>query len=302
MKIQLQLKRTLSIIGRSAVTLVILVGSSFAAAQLWRHYQIDPWTRDGRVRADVVQIAPDVSGLVTHVEVTNDQPVKRGQALFYIDRDRYALALRQAEAAVAMQRVALAQSRREAARNVSLGDLVAAEATEQTATRVAAGEAALAQAICARDLAALNLQRTVVIAPVDGYLSDMALQVGDYVAAGKPAMALIDAQSVRVEGYFEETKLKRVHIGQRVTVQLMGENERLHGSVQSIAMGIEDRDRAASANLLPNVNPVFNWVRLAQRVPVRITLDSPPNDVRLVVGRTATVAVDEDSAGARARP
>jgi multidrug resistance efflux pump len=302
MNINSRIKDALLYAGRMGVTLAVVAAAVFAGRLLWRHYQVEPWTRDGRVRADVVQIAPDVSGLVTRVEVANDQPVARGQALFYVDRDRYALALRQAEAAVAAQRAALAQFQREDRRNAQLGDLVAAEITEQSAARVAAGEAALAQANAARDLAKLNLQRTVVVAPTDGSLSDLTLRVGDYVTAGKPVLALIDRQSLRVEGYFEETKLKRVHVGQPVTVQLMGESELLHGHVQSIANGIEDRDRAASANLLPNVNPVFNWVRLAQRVPVRIALDREPSDVRLVIGRTATVAVVEAPASRRAQP
>ncbi len=302
MNINSKVKDALLYAGRMSVTLAVVAAAVFAGRLLWRHYQVEPWTRDGRVRADVVQIAPDVSGLVTRVEVANDQSVARGQALFYVDRDRYALALRQAESAVAAQRAALAQFQREDRRNAQLGDLVAAEITEQSAARVAAGEAALAQANAARDLAKLNLQRTVVVAPTDGSLSDLTLRVGDYVTAGKPVLALIDRQSLRVEGYFEETKLKRVHVGQPVTVQLMGESELLHGHVQSIANGIEDRDRAASANLLPNVNPVFNWVRLAQRVPVRIALDREPSDVRLVIGRTATVAVVEAPATRKAQP
>jgi multidrug resistance efflux pump len=286
-----KLRAALPYIGRMAVTLAVVALAAVAGRRLWAYYQVEPWTRDGRVRADVVQIAPDVSGLVTRVDVANDQPVRRGQPLFYVDRDRYALALRQAEAAVAAQRAALAEARREAARNAQLGELVAAETTQQSQAKVDQDAAALAQAEAARDLAALNLQRTVVVAPTDGYLSDLALRVGDYVTVGKPVLALIDAHSFRVEGYFEETKLARVRVGQPVDVRIMGEPGVLRGHVRSIAVGIEDRDRAAGANLLPSVNPTFSWVRLAQRVPVRIALDNPPSDLRLIAGRTATVAV-----------
>ena len=286
-----KLRAALPYIGRMAVTLAVVALAAVAGRRLWAYYQVEPWTRDGRVRADVVQIAPDVSGLVTRVDVANDQPVRRGQPLFYVDRDRYALALRQAEAAVAAQRAALAEARREAARNAQLGELVAAETTQQSQAKVDQDAAALAQAEAARDLAALNLQRTVVVAPTDGYLSDLALRVGDYVTVGKPVLALIDAHSFRVEGYFEETNLARVRVGQPVDVRIMGEPGVLRGHVRSIAVGIEDRDRAAGANLLPSVNPTFSWVRLAQRVPVRIALDNPPSDLRLIAGRTATVAV-----------
>lgn len=285
------LRNALSYGGRMAVTLAVLALALLAGRRLWVYYQVQPWTRDGRVRADIVQIAPDVTGLVTRVDVADNQPVRRGQPLFYVDRDRYALALRQAESAVAADRAALAEARREAARNIGLGDLVAAETTQQAQAKVDQDQAALDQALAARDLAQLNLKRTVITAPADGYLSDLALRVGDYVTAGKPVLALIDSGSFRVEGYFEETKLRGVRVGQAVDVRIMGEPGALRGHVQSIAAGIEDRDRAPGATLLPNVNPTFSWVRLAQRVPVRISLDQPPKDLRLIAGRTASVAI-----------
>jgi RND family efflux transporter MFP subunit len=310
-----RLKKTASI----AATLILLALAGIAGWRLWGHYQQDPWTRDGRVRADIVEIAPDVSGLVTRVAVTHDQQVKRGQLLFSIDRARYDLAVRQAEIAIASQksaipvqnaliasrRAALAQAQREAARNDGLGSLVAQEAVEQSHSKVAEDKAALdqaeaaltqatvvvAQAEAARDLAELNLARTDVFAPTDGMLSDVGLRIGDYVTPGKPVMALIDGASLRVEGYFEETKLPRITLGARVEVRLMGEEKPLLGHVQSIAGAIEDRERAPSTSLLPNVNPTFAWVRLAQRIPVRISLDQPPADIRLIAGRTANVTI-----------
>lgn len=284
-------KSILMTTARVAVTGAVVIAALVGGKALWTHYQVDPWTRDGRVRADVVQVAPDVSGLVTRVEATNDQTVKAGQPLFYVDRERYALALRQADAAVEAQRAGLAQARRELTRNRALGDLVAGEVTEQSLSKVELSQAALSQALAARDVAVLNLKRTVVLAPTDGFLSDLTLRTGDYVTAGKPVLALIDSRSFRVEGYFEETKLSGLRIGQPVSIKVMGEDRPLKGHIQSIAAGIEDRDRAASGNLLPNVNPTFSWVRLAQRVPVRVALDQTPHDLRLIAGRTATVAV-----------
>ncbi len=285
------LKTILPYAGRVAVTGVVVAAALVGGKALWTHYQVDPWTRDGRVRADVVQVAPDVSGLVTRVDAINDQTVKAGQPLFYVDRERYALALRQADALVTAQRATLAQARRELTRNRTLGDLVAGEITEQSQSKVEQSSAALAQALAARDVAALNLERTVVLAPTDGFLSDLTLRTGDYVTAGKPVLALIDARSFRVEGYFEETKLSSLRIGQPVSVKVMGEDRALKGHIQSIAAGIEDRDRGLSSSMLPNVNPTFSWVRLAQRVPVRVALDQTPRDLRLIAGRTATVAV-----------
>jgi multidrug resistance efflux pump len=285
------LKTVLPTLGRFAVTAAVVAAALVGGRALWTHYQVDPWTRDGRVRADVVQVAPDVSGLVTRVEAVNDQTVKAGQPLFHVDRERYALALRQADANVAAARATLFQARRELVRNRALGELVAAESTEQSASKVEQAEAALAQADAARDVAKLNLERTVVHAPTDGFLSDLTLRTGDYVTAGKPVLALIDSRSFRVEGYFEETKLSGLKIGMPVSVRIMGEPGVLKGHIQSIAAGIEDRDRVAGANLLPNVNPTFSWVRLAQRVPVRVALDQTPDDLRMIAGRTATVAV-----------
>jgi len=316
------LKDTLYHAARIGLTLVLVVAAVFAGWRLWTFYEKEPWTRDGRVRADVVQIAPDVAGLVTEVAVRNDQKVARGQLLFKIDRARFELALRQAETAIATQEAAiavqkaaveqhranLAELQREAARNDSLGSLVAREITEQSHAKVAVEQAALAQAMAqvaqaetavaqaeaARDVARLNLERSEIHAPSDGIMSDVAVKVGDYVSPGRAVVGLIDSASLRVEGYFEETKLRKMKVGQKVQVALMGETRIITGHIQSIAGAIEDRERGASASLLPNVNPTFSWVRLAQRIPVRIALDQVPDDLRLIAGRTATVTVIPD--------
>ena len=275
---------------RVAATLIFVVVALFAIKKIWIYYQIDPWTPDGRVRADIVQIAPDVFGLVTNLAVSNDQQVKRGQLLFQIDPSRYLLALREAQAELAARRAVLKQLQREARRNQALGELVATENQEQVAARVNEAQANLDLSLAKCDLAQLNLERTSVVAPVDGILSDLNLRAGNYVTTGKPVMALIDANSYRVEGYFEETKLQHIKVGQSAQIRLMGSPEILRGHVQSIARGIEDRDRISGTNLLPNVNPTFSWVRLAQRVPVRIVLDNPHN-AALIAGSTASVSL-----------
>ncbi len=284
-------------IGPVAITLIAVTLALVAGGRIWYRYQVEPWTPDGRVRADIVQVAPDVAGLVTQLSVINDQPVKQGQVLFQIDPVRYELALRQAEARLESARTTLIQARREAARNHALGNLVANENKEQGSSRVEVAAAALAQAQVERDEAALNLERTTVRAATDGILSDLNLRVGNYVSAGKPVLALIDSSSFRVEGYFEETKLGRIHVGQTAQVRLMGDDRVLQGKVVSIASGIEDRDRTAGNNLLPNVNPTFSWVRLAQRVPVRVALDGTPDQLGLVAGRTASVTILPEQEG-----
>lgn len=278
-------------IGRVGITLLATAGALFAGWQLWRHYEVEPWTRDGRVKAYVVQVAPDVTGQVTKVYVHDNQQVKAGDVLFDIDRARFALALRQAEAAENAARVALNQAEREARRNVALGELVAQEAREQGQSRVEQAGAALAQAVVNRDTARLNLERTRVVSVVNGAVTNLDLRPGAYVSASHPVMALVDRGSFYVEGYFEETKLQAIHLGDPVTVSLMGAGQTLRGHVESFAEGISDRDRSTGSNMLPNINPTFNWVRLAQRIPVRVALDAVPQDVRLVAGQTATVQV-----------
>jgi len=285
------MNRLTSTLTRSAATIVIVLAAILVAIWMWRHYERSPWTRDGRVRADVVRVTPDIGGLITSVAVHDNQTVRAGDLLFVIDTPRYELALEQANAQVASVRATLGQARRTSNRDLALGDLVATEAHEQNVAAVATAQAALAQAISARDAAALNLKRTHVLASVNGVVTNLDLHPGDFVAAGQQAMALIDSDSLRVEGYFEETKLPMICLGAPVRVQLMGEGRDLHGHVDSIAYGINDPTRSDSGNLLPTVDPTFSWVRLAQRIPVRVKLDSVPPDIRLITGRTATVTV-----------
>ncbi|WP_420140081.1 efflux RND transporter periplasmic adaptor subunit [Sphingomonas sp.] len=278
-------------LGRLAITLLLVAAALLVAVWLWHRYERDPWTRDGHIRADVVRVTPDVSGLVTQVAVRDNQRVKPGDLLFVVDRPRFALALAQADAAIASARATLNQARRESARDLALGDLVAAETHEQNVARAATAAAALAQAQTSRDQAVLNLQRTTVRATVNGTVTNLDLHPGDYVAAGQQALALVDDDSIRVEGYFEETKLPRIRIGDPVRVQLMGDAAPIRGHVDSISAGISDSERTNAGNLLPTVNPTFAWVRLAQRIPVRVKLDQVPAGTRLIAGRTATVTI-----------
>lgn len=285
------MNKLISTLTRSAATIILVLFAIIVAFWLWNHYERSPWTRDGRVRADVVRITPDISGLVTEVTIHDNQIVTAGDLLFVIDTPRYHLALQQAQALVASAQASLDQAQREAKRDVSLGDLVSAESHEQNLAKVLTARAALAEALSAEDSAALNLSRTRITAAVNGIVTNLDLHPGDFVAAGQQAMALVDSDSLRVEGYFEETKLPLIQVGAPVTVRLMGESRDLKGQVESIASGINDSSRSSSGNLLPTVEPTFSWVRLPQRIPVRITLTEEPGNIRLIPGRTATVTV-----------
>ncbi len=221
----------------------------------------------------------------------DNQSVQKGDLLFTVDAPRYKLAVDQAQAAIVAQLPALNEAKQEAARNAGLGDLVAAETTQQSQSKVAQLEAALAQSKVALQTAQLNLERTEVRAPIDGVVTNFDLQPGNYATAGRPLFAVLDRKALYVVGYFEETKLKAIHAGDPVHVKLMGDNAVIDGHVDSIASGIGERDTTTNGDLLANPNPTFSWVRLAQRIPVRVTLDRIPANVQLVAGRTATVEV-----------
>lgn len=279
-------------LGRLLLTAIVVVAALAVGRELWVYYMEQPWTRDGRVRADVVQVAPDVSGFVTEVLVKDNQKVHRGDVLFKIDRERFALALRQADASVVGHQATLDQANADLKRYSALTtDAVSQQKQEQVLATQLQARAAFDQAVADRAVAQLNLDRSEVHASVNGVITNMDLRPGAYVTAGKGVMALVDIDTLHVEGYFEETKLARIRIGDKVQVRLMGEKVALLGHVESIAAGIEDRDRAEGASLLANVNPTFSWVRLAQRVPVRIALDPVPENMSLVAGRSATVEV-----------
>ncbi|RKP52218.1 efflux RND transporter periplasmic adaptor subunit [Trinickia fusca] len=278
------------LLGFIATALVFVVALTIGRA-LWIHYMDEPWTRDGRVRAEIVNIAPDVSGAVVELDVADNQLVKKGQVLMRIDPAHYQVAVEQAEAAVAARLAEWQMRRQDAARRADLDSLVVSKESRENASQTAASaEAQYRQALAALDAAKLNLARTTINAPVDGYVTNLAVYRGDYATAGTPKLAIVDSHSFWVYGYFEETKLPRVKIGAKAEMRLMS-GITLKGHVESISHGIYDRDNPQSRELVADVNPTFNWVRLAQRVPVRIHIDEVPAGVELSAGTTCTVVV-----------
>jgi RND family efflux transporter MFP subunit len=283
---------TKSFLPRFLVTLAVVLVAGFVAWQLWIYYMQDPWTRDGRVRADVVEIAPDVSGLVAQVFVRDNETVHAGDKLFQIDPVRFTLAVRQAQAAVAKAQAQYDEASRDAKRYDSLsGNAVSDLTRDQSSTQALEAQAELDQAQADLDTANLNLSRATVVATVNGVITNFSMRPGDYVTTGTAVAALVDSDSLYVDGYFEETKLPRIAIGDSATISLLGGGPAITGHVQSIDAGIADNERVAAPNLLADVNPTFTWVRLAQRVPVRIALDHVPAGTRLIAGLTATVAI-----------
>jgi RND family efflux transporter MFP subunit len=274
-------------------TLLVVCLALILGRLLWVHYMNDPWTRDGRVRAEVITIAPDVAGLVTEIAVRDNQWVNKGDLLLQIDPEHYEIAVHQAEATVAARKATLAMRQQNARRRADIDSLVVSRENREDASSAAlAAEADLRQAQAQLESARLNLKRTRVLAPVDGYVTNLSVFKGDYAAAGAPKLAVIDAHSFWVYGYFEETKLPHVQVGAAAEMRLMS-GQTLRGHVESIARGIYDRDNPQSRELTADVNPTFNWVRLAQRVPVRIALDPLPEGLLLAAGTTCTVVLED---------
>ncbi|MGY8667280.1 HlyD family secretion protein [Bradyrhizobium sp. UFLA05-109] len=286
------MKAALNLLRRFSLTAIMALVALWAGYKLWDYYLQEPWTRDGHVRADVVPVAPDVSGFVTDVLVRDNQQVQRGAVLFRIDRARYDIALKQAEAVLLGKRATLEEANADLKRYsaLTLDETVSKQRIDQVVATQGSAQAAYDEAVADLSLAKLNLERSEVRASVNGVVTNVELRPGTYVTSGKGVMALLDSDTLRVEGYFEETKLPRIHRGDAVNVRLLGSDHLLRGRVDGIAAGIEDRDRSEGATLLANVNPTFNWVRLAQRVPVRIALDRAERS-ELVAGATATVEV-----------
>lgn len=275
-------------------TLLVLALAIWIGRTLWVHYMNTPWTRDGRVRADIINVAADVNGYVVNVPVKDNQLVKKGDVLLEIDPEHYEIAVKQAQSLVASRKATWEMRKLNAHRRADMDNLVISKENRDDATNIA--DSALADyqhALAQLDAALLNLKRTQVLATVDGYVTNLNVHRGDYARVGDPKMAVVDKDSFWVYGFFEETKLPHIRVGDKAELQMMS-GEVLKGHVESISRGIYDRDNPESRELVADVNPTFNWVRLAQRVPVRIQIDEIPEGFLLAAGTTCTVIVQQD--------
>ncbi len=276
------------------VTLIAVALAGGLGSAMWAAYVAAPWTRDGTVLAYVVTIAPQISGLITKLPVHDNQFVHRGDLLAVIDPTDYALAVARAEATADQARLNAQNARREAERRAQLTTLeTSVEEKQRYQTTAAADDAAARQADAALAAARVNLERTTLRSPVNGYVTNLLQQQGNYANVGESLISVVDADSFWVAGYFEETSLARIHEGDPATVKLMGYRATIRGHVDSVARGIAVANVQPGGGGLATVNPIFTWVRLAQRIPVRIHIDRVPPGVRLVVGQTTSVQIDE---------
>jgi len=269
--------------------------------QLWRAYVLAPWTRDGRVSAQVIRIAPEVSGQIDQLLAGDNQWVAKGDLLYRIDARAYRLTQQQRAAEFAEARSVFEQRSAQFKRRAQLAGAIAREEIDNAARDLAVAQARLDAAGSQLAHAQLDLDRTAIRSPVDGYVTQLRLQVGDYAQAGNTNLFVVDAHSFWITGYFEETKLPSVRIGAPVSIKLMGFAPLLEGHVASMGRGIADANELRDDNGLPRVSPTFSWIRLAQRVPVRIELDRVPDGVELAAGMTASVEVTQSNAAPRWR-
>jgi multidrug resistance efflux pump len=278
---------------RYLITGITVLVAFLLAYALWWHYLRSPWTRDGRVRAEVVNVASQISGQVTALYVLDNQTVKKGDPLFEIEPIDYKLALDQAEAMVNTRQLDLTIAQQDSERRQKLGaQAVSAEERNTSASNAQVALAAYQSAVATRDQAKVNLGRTKILSPVNGYVTNLTLRVGDYATPGQTKLTVVDSDSFWVVGYFEETKLPRIHEGDYAHIRLIGWHPEIAGHVESVARAIADTNENASGQGLANVDPIFTWVRLAQRLPVRIKIDRVPDPVKIAAGQTCTIVLD----------
>lgn len=277
---------------RLAATGVILLFAFVAAAFVWEFYVAAPWTRDGSVRVQVANIAPQVSGQIVSLRVQDNQFVHKGDLLYVIDPVDFEVAVTSADAEVKNREADLQVKNAQSARRQALTTVsTSVEEKQQFAGAAKIAEATLESAQAQLRQAKVNLGRTQVKSTVNGRVTNLLMRVGDYARTGTSNISIVDTDSFWIDGYFEETKMANIHVGDAADVKLMGYDPHISGTVESITLGISTANAAASTQGLPDVNPVYTWVRLAQRVPVRVRIDKKPADMPLVAGMTATVVV-----------
>ena len=275
------------------ITLATIAVAVVLGRAMWDAYMGAPWTRDGTVRAYVVTMAPEVAGRIVELPVADNQFVHKGDLLMVIDPTNYKIAVSLNEAAVQQAQANAQNAEREAKRRQQLTDLAATTEEKQTyASNAIATQAQYQQAQANLDQARVNLKRTDIRSPVNGWVTNLLAQLGDYVNVGQNEISLVDADSFWVDGYFEETNLGSIQVGDPASVKLMGFSQIVRGHVGSIARGINVANAQPNGQGLATVNPIFTWVRLAQRIPVRVHIDQVPEGVVLAAGMTATVQID----------
>lgn len=275
-------------------TIIVAVIAVLAGWWMWNYYMQSPWTRDGKVRAEQVSITPQISGSISELNIKDNQLVNKGDILFVIDKTPFQIAELNAQAQLAKAQSDLTKADNEARRRRNLSqNFISAEDLDSALLNVKAMQATVAATQASLRHAQWQLAQTVVKAPVTGWVTNLSTRTGDYASTGKPLFALVDSHSFYVMGYFEETKLRHIQDGAPALITLYSGNIKLQGHVSSIGRAIYDQSVESNSGLVPDIKPNVPWVRLAQRVPVRIEFDTLPHDVTLVSGTTCSVSIGQ---------
>jgi RND family efflux transporter MFP subunit len=274
------------------LTLAVVALAAALGWAMWDAYMGAPWTRDGTVRAYVVTMAPEVSGRIVELPVVDNQFVHEGDLLMVIDPTNFRIAVSLAEAAVQQAEANAQNTAREARRRQEAGQAVSVEDLQSAETNAVAAQAQHQQALADLEQARVNLARTQIRSPVNGWVTNLLAQLGDFANVGQSEISIVDADSFWVDGYFLETNVAPIQVGDPATIKLMGYSQVVRGHVGSIARGINVANAQPNEQGVATVNPIFTWVRLAQRIPVRIEIDRVPDGVTLVAGMTATVQIE----------
>lgn len=287
------MKNFYRLMARFAITALLFCVAVVLLFRLWAFYTESPWTRDAKFAADVVSIAPDVSGLISSVPIKDNQLVRKGDVLMVIDKLRYQQALVEEEADVSYYQALVMEKQREAARRVKLGatQSMSQEIIDQSNNSLQTVQQQLSKAMAVRDLAKLDLVRTSVLAPADGWITNLTVHEGEFINRGATAVALVKKGSLYIVAYMEETKLAEIKLGDRVQISPLGSDVILRGSVDSIAAGVTNTSSSVDSKGLANIDSNLEWVRLAQRVPVKIMLDEKYRQQHYTAGTTATIMV-----------
>ncbi|KFZ36957.1 secretion protein HylD [Shewanella mangrovi] len=282
-------------ITRIAITLLVVLVAIFCGRWIWDHYLYSPWTRDGRIRANIITIAPDVSGWVKQLSVADNAQVKKGELLFSVDATRSQAALEELQAQLKNRKIAwdLANHRYERRKKLTNTELISDEDLETARLNTESAKADYELIEAELNTAKINLERAKIFAPEDGNIINLSLRQGNYVHQGTAVLSLVQQDSFYVTGYFEETKLPLIHVGQKAKISLMSGNDKLSGTVVSIGKAIADTNTSSNGQLLPQVQQTFNWVRLAQRIPVDIKLDPLPDGVSISAGMTVSIHLQQ---------
>jgi multidrug resistance efflux pump len=277
---------------RYTITFTIVTIAIILSITLWHNYVDLPWTRDGKIRADITLIAPDVSGIVTKVYVKDNQYVKKNDKLFEIDKKRFEANVLRQQSLVEIKKANYLKKKAQYDKRVKAKDsIIPKDIKDNAKYDLLMAKEELNETKAKLDLLKLDIKRSTVLASTSGWVNNLLLKEGDFIKIGESHLSILNENSFWVYGYFEENKISKINIGDSSTMNPLGTDIILKGHVQSIANGITDRGNEVGKGLLANVNPSFTWVRLAQRIPVRISIDKVPKNYILRAGTTCTIEI-----------